>query len=88
MLLPHCGNSQSVLTDSILQGNGYTLVNAIPAVVQPDEENNLAFRFWFGDWRKHSVTRPGGDQSFDDNNYASREEIMMVLENIEQILIR
>ena len=40
--------------------------------------NDIKVQFWMGVWNKGSPRGP----------YASREEILMTLENVEQILIR
>ena len=61
-----------------LQGNGYKLFHTLPNSMRVNVNNDIKVQFWMGVWNKGSPRGP----------YASREEILMTLENVEQILIR
>lgn len=65
---------------SKFQGNGYTLLHQATYSPAPNTNEKMEVRFFEGDWIRKS---PGAPES-----RASREEIMMVLEDIENILIK
>nr|QBP17600.1 heparan sulfate proteoglycan [Recilia dorsalis] len=68
------------IPDVILSGNNYTLVYKGPSI-NPRTENNIAIRFYPGNWYRVSP----------DNRIeypASRQDIMMALQSIDQLLIR
>uniref|UniRef100_A0A8D8ES81 Basement membrane-specific heparan sulfate proteoglycan core protein n=1 Tax=Culex pipiens TaxID=7175 RepID=A0A8D8ES81_CULPI len=62
--------------DIIVKGNGIILLYKHNAPFYPDERNAVSATFLPGTWRK------------DDNSLASREDIMMVLADVESILIK
>ncbi|XP_054273123.1 basement membrane-specific heparan sulfate proteoglycan core protein-like isoform X4 [Macrosteles quadrilineatus] len=67
------------IPDIILSGNNYTLVFKGPPL-DPRKENNIAVQFYPGNWYRVSQ---------DNREYpASRQDIMMTLQNIDQLLIR
>lgn len=51
----------------------------------PDQENQMDVRFWPGQWYK-SVYKIGND--INPQEPATREDIMMVLANMDMLLIR
>lgn len=51
----------------------------------PDYENRVEVRFFYGKWFKRVV---GDGSSIQTQGPATREEIMMVLQNMELLLIR
>lgn len=65
--------------DVILTGNGYTLLH-IGKPHQPGREQQVTVRFFLDEWIKRTETAP--------ERPATREEIMMALENVENILIK
>ncbi|XP_042860326.1 basement membrane-specific heparan sulfate proteoglycan core protein-like isoform X47 [Penaeus japonicus] len=71
--------------DVIMVGNGITLMHVHDGEFRPDFENQVDVRFEIGQWFKRVV---GRGQIIQTQEPASREEIMMVLENIELLLIR
>lgn len=54
----------------------------------PNREHPISVRLWVGEWFKRVSGRPGGDQPPEGVEPASREEILMVLSNVEYLLIR
>ncbi|XP_062558821.1 basement membrane-specific heparan sulfate proteoglycan core protein isoform X3 [Armigeres subalbatus] len=62
--------------DMIIKGNGFVLLYNHNAPFYPDERNQVTAAFLPGVWRK------------EDNTMASREELMMVLANVESLLIK
>ncbi|KAL7036766.1 hypothetical protein ACKWTF_008935 [Chironomus riparius] len=64
------------IPDVIVQGNGYTLTYSVPGRLSPNSRNNMTVQFSPRTWNKV------------DGNEATREEIMMVLANVENILIK
>ncbi|XP_065079146.1 basement membrane-specific heparan sulfate proteoglycan core protein isoform X5 [Ochlerotatus camptorhynchus] len=62
--------------DMILKGNGIVLLYNHNAPFYPDERNQVTASFLPGVWRK------------EDGTMASREDIMMVLANVESLLIK
>ena len=64
------------IPDVIVQGNGYTLTHSVAGRLNPNSRNNMTVQFSPRNWYKA------------DGSYATREEIMMVLANVENILIK
>ncbi|RZB41729.1 basement membrane-specific heparan sulfate proteoglycan core protein, partial [Asbolus verrucosus] len=64
----------------ILTGNGYTLLSQQPHSPQPNRDENIQVRFFAGEWVKRVEGYP--------ETIASREEIMMTLADIDNILIK
>ncbi|XP_062714560.1 basement membrane-specific heparan sulfate proteoglycan core protein isoform X8 [Aedes albopictus] len=62
--------------DMIIKGNGFTLLYNHNAPFYPDERNQVTATFLPGVWRK------------DDGTMANREDLMMVLANVESLLIK
>lgn len=62
--------------DVIITGNGYTLTNRARSLPQPNINNKMSVQFTSGNWQKP------------DGRFATREEIMMILANVDNILIR
>jgi len=56
--------------------------------LSPNQDHRIDVRFWPGVWFKGVSGRPGRDQTAYGVEPASREEIMMVLQNVEHLLIR
>nr|XP_018910612.1 PREDICTED: basement membrane-specific heparan sulfate proteoglycan core protein isoform X4 [Bemisia tabaci] len=69
--------TSSTVPDVIISGNGITLVHVGPNLL-PNRDNDVSVRFFRGSWIKSGYR----------NIAASREEIMMVLVNLESVLIR
>ncbi|XP_020284881.1 basement membrane-specific heparan sulfate proteoglycan core protein isoform X6 [Pseudomyrmex gracilis] len=63
----------------IVTGNNYTLVHGKTTTAGPDYETEESVRFFYGDWYK--LQGPNAV-------LASREEIMMTLANVDNILIK
>ncbi|XP_018057777.1 PREDICTED: basement membrane-specific heparan sulfate proteoglycan core protein isoform X9 [Atta colombica] len=75
----HSGNGTPNYAPSvILSGNNYILVHKSEEPI-PDYENEKSVRFFYGDWYK---------QQGRSEVLASREEIMMALANVDNILIK
>lgn len=68
-----------------MQGNGLTLMYANPGTFRPDTVNQVDAEFTTGRWFKR-VTQRG--RTIQAQEPASREEIMMVLADMEFLLIR
>ncbi|KAK9869716.1 hypothetical protein WA026_003454 [Henosepilachna vigintioctopunctata] len=66
--------------DVILSGNGYTLIHQDRQSPVSNKDENKAVRFFTGEWVKRSNDAP--------ETLATREEIMMALANIDNILIK
>jgi hypothetical protein len=64
------------IPDVIIQGNGFTLTYRSPNRLHPYSKNNITVQLFANNWYKL------------DGSYASREEVMMVLENVENILVK
>lgn len=62
--------------DIIITGNGFTLVHRSQNILHPNIVNNMQIQFVPGEWKKP------------DGRTATREEIMMILANIDNILLR
>jgi len=62
--------------DVILAGNGYTLVHSVYNRIEAGIRNSVNVQFTPGNWRKS------------DGSSATREEIMMTLANVQNILIK
>ncbi|XP_050723887.1 basement membrane-specific heparan sulfate proteoglycan core protein-like isoform X5 [Eriocheir sinensis] len=71
--------------DVIIRGNNVTLMYVHDGTFAPDIENRVDVRFFYGQWFKRVATNGGNIQT---QNPATREEIMMVLENMDLLLIR
>lgn len=54
----------------------------------PNREHPISVRIWVGEWFKRVSGRPGGDQPAEGIEPASREELLMVLSNVEHLLVR
>ncbi|XP_065579048.1 basement membrane-specific heparan sulfate proteoglycan core protein-like isoform X5 [Artemia franciscana] len=74
--------------DAILSGNGYTLMHFTQNQIQPNRQGDVSIQFWPGDWYKRKSGRSGGDIPSQAEELATREEIMMALQNVEHLLIR
>ncbi|XP_060586623.1 basement membrane-specific heparan sulfate proteoglycan core protein-like isoform X4 [Ruditapes philippinarum] len=83
------GRSQSSTGDPdvIMTGNGITLYYRARTVPSPGVQTSVAVPLMETAWEKTDGTRRRGDTPV-DTQYASREDFMMVLENVENILIR
>ena len=64
-----------------LQGNGITLYHESQQRLEPNQQNEVVARFWPDSW--HRGKGPDGSPI-----PAKREDLMMVLQNIEFFLIR
>lgn len=64
------------IPDVILQGNGYTLTYRAPNRFYANVKNNITVQLFANNWYKL------------DGSYASREEVMMALANVENILVK
>ncbi|XP_053952223.1 basement membrane-specific heparan sulfate proteoglycan core protein isoform X19 [Anastrepha ludens] len=62
--------------DVIITGNGFTLTHRVRIQPEPNVNNKISVQFNSGNWYKT------------DGRRATREEIMMVLANVDNILIR
>lgn len=62
--------------DIIIQGSSYTLTYRHPARLMPGQKNTIAAQLTANNWYKL------------DGSYASREEIMMTLSNVENVLVK
>lgn len=52
-------------------------------------DNDYSVRFFYGEWYKRGSARPGGDIPGEPTDtLATREEIMMALGNVDNLLIR
>ncbi|KAF2367999.1 Laminin EGF domain [Trinorchestia longiramus] len=71
--------------DVIIRGNGVTLMHVHDGTLVPDQNNRVDVRFWPGQWYR-SVVQLGNRLQTQDQ--ASREDIMMVLEDMDLLLIR
>ncbi|KAF5283747.1 hypothetical protein FQR65_LT02641 [Abscondita terminalis] len=65
--------------DVILTGNGYTLLH-IGRPHSAGQDLDLSVRFFVGEWVKRAPNTP--------ETQATREDIMMVLENVDHVLIK
>uniref|UniRef100_A0A0A1XDP6 Basement membrane-specific heparan sulfate proteoglycan core protein n=1 Tax=Zeugodacus cucurbitae TaxID=28588 RepID=A0A0A1XDP6_ZEUCU len=73
----YIGNGRSnKAPDVIITGNGLTLTQRVPNQPEPNVNNNVAVQFSPGNWYKT------------DGRRATRGEVMMVLANVDNILIR
>ncbi|KAK8750302.1 hypothetical protein OTU49_014768 [Cherax quadricarinatus] len=71
--------------DVIIMGNNITLMHVHDGTFHPNHENQVDVKFQTGQWFKRVV---GRGQAIKSQELANREEIMMVLENMELLLIR
>ena len=72
------GPVQISAPDFIIACEGYTLYHTLRNRLRPNFQNEVRVRFWSNEWRKTSPQGP----------YATREELLMCLSNVQQILIR
>lgn len=56
--------------------------------VVPGRDNDVVARLFYGEWYKVTGARVGGDIPAEPSELATRAEIMMVLANVENILIK
>nr|XP_053656414.1 uncharacterized protein LOC128705211 [Cherax quadricarinatus] len=70
---------------SLAMGNNITLMHVHDGTFHPNHENQVDVKFQTGQWFKRVV---GRGQAIKSQELANREEIMMVLENMELLLIR
>ena len=83
------------MPDIILKGNGFILIHTSDVTPEPSTPTDLKVRFWPGQWFKifqDGDPRPSGAE-YDDGDdsireLATREDILIALSNIENILIR
>ncbi|XP_034241184.1 basement membrane-specific heparan sulfate proteoglycan core protein-like isoform X2 [Thrips palmi] len=80
------GNGRPLdIPDVVLSGNGYILVHNAPAL-SPGQEVDRSVRFFHGEWfRRISSSR---NTASDRDVLASREEIMMALADVNDLLIK
>lgn len=69
-----------------MQGNGKMLMHPSKRVNPGD--NEVSVRIFYGEWYKVTDARPGGDIPADPSELATRAEIMMVLADVDNILIK
>ncbi|KAG0432931.1 hypothetical protein HPB47_020393, partial [Ixodes persulcatus] len=69
------------VADVILKGNRLTLYHTLRQSYGPLRDNAVEVQFWEGEWHKADRQSRGPDT-------ATREDIMMVLQNIEGIFVR
>lgn len=73
----------------ILKGNGYTLVHRVKEPPITGQEKEITVRFFHGEWYKFTGARPGGDiPGTPSETLATREEIMMTLGSVDNIIIK
>ncbi|GIY39199.1 basement membrane proteoglycan [Caerostris extrusa] len=73
------------IADIIIKGNDLTLYHVVKQPFGPQRDNNIEVRFWEGEWHKNEA-QGRGDVPFGD--VTTRQDIMMVLQNIEAFYIR
>lgn len=66
--------------DVVISGNGFTLLHQASRTPNPNSPENMEVRLFEGQWVKKSANNP--------EVIATREEIMMVLEDVDNILIK
>ena len=69
-----------------LQGNGLTLLRLGNENWSATRQHSIAVRYWAGEWYKRASLRPDG--TLEGVEPASREEILLVLANVQNLLIR
>ena len=87
ILVPHAivSDLSDNLPDIIISGNGYNLYNANPVIRQGSTVPvEASVRFWPRQW----IKKTPGDGGEILTSLATREEIMLTLENIQHFLIR
>ena len=87
ILVPHTivSDLSDNLPDIIISGNGYNLYNANPVIRQGSNVPvEASVRFWPRQW----IKKTPGDGGEILTSLATREEIMLTLENIQHFLIR
>ena len=74
------------------QGNGVLLIHKVPeGQLRPGFDNEVEVRFWPGQWYKNLVPEGQGGSAparLNVDEPASREEILMALDNLEFLLIK
>ncbi|GFS51261.1 basement membrane-specific heparan sulfate proteoglycan core protein [Trichonephila inaurata madagascariensis] len=73
------------IADIILKGNDMTLYHVMKQPFGPQRDNNVEVRLWEGEWHKNEA-QGRGDAPFTD--VTTRQDIMMVLQNIETFYVR
>ncbi|XP_054720927.1 basement membrane-specific heparan sulfate proteoglycan core protein-like [Uloborus diversus] len=73
------------IADFILKGNGITLYHVLKQPYGPQRDNNAEVRFWEGEWHKNEAQGRGDVPVID---VTTRQDIMMVLQNVEAFYIR
>ncbi|CAL1298850.1 unnamed protein product [Larinioides sclopetarius] len=73
------------IADIILKGNDLTLYHVMKQPFGPQRDNSVEARFWEGEWHK-TEAQGRGDVPFGD--VTTRQDIMMVLQNIEAFYVR
>ncbi|KAF4527485.1 hypothetical protein B566_EDAN014538, partial [Ephemera danica] len=71
----------------IISGNGKVLVHPGKRLTA-GRDNDMSVRFFYGEWYKLTGARTGGDIPAAPSELATRAEIMMVLANLDNILIK
>ena len=70
---------------NLSQGNDLTLMYIYEGKFTPNENNTIDVRFWPGKWFKKVV---GRGNRISPEDMATREDLMMVLANMDLLLIR
>lgn len=74
------------IPDVILRGNGITLYHYEKNFMEDSKENiSISIRFWVGEWFKDDRNAFSHSTVFEDT---TREDIMIVLQNVEEVLIK
>ena len=72
------GSSYVNSPDLILIGDDYQLYHTLNRRLRLSQNNEISVRFWPGDWRKNGPLGP----------IATKEEILMTLQNLQHMLLR
>jgi hypothetical protein len=88
MIIESNGFGFLIILYFIIKGNGITLLHVRKDPLFSGRDNAISVQFWAGEWFKRVLGRPGGDQPAAGVEPASREEIMLVLANVEYFLVR
>ncbi|XP_035226040.1 basement membrane-specific heparan sulfate proteoglycan core protein-like isoform X3 [Stegodyphus dumicola] len=73
------------IADFIIRGNGITLYHVLKQPYGPQRDNNVEVRFWEGEWHKSEAQ---GRADVPVVDITTRQDIMMVLQNIEAFYVR
>ncbi|KAG8188529.1 hypothetical protein JTE90_004764 [Oedothorax gibbosus] len=73
------------IADFVLKGNGLTLYHVVKQPYGPQRDNNIEVRIWEGEWHR-SEAQGRGDVPVSEPT--TRQDIMMVLQNIEGFYVR